>query len=328
MGSWFEKFVRADKENLSARPSSRTEGGVGLGLAIAKQLADLIGGEIKVESVWGEGSVFTLLVPNRLIDPDPRGDWRAGVLLVPAPETRSTRASHCPSSSWNGTAPAKGSTISSGALAGRKQRHMPDIRRIDGSLYKILVIDDDAALRRMVRAQLSAHYEVILAEGGEQALGLIEEGLSPDLILLDIDMPGMDGYETLKKLRADPDAEDIPVIFLTGLDGVRDQVKGLESGVADYITKPFAKDVMLARLRLSLETGMERRRMRSVKKSGLVVELEEEKFEQLTKTLDAREKHVARLIALWIFRQNGPCVREERSTLPRKMVRRYAMVVR
>jgi putative two-component system response regulator len=178
---------------------------------------------------------------------------------------------------------------------------MSENRRLEnGGLYKILVIDDDAALRRMVRAQLAAHYEVILAESGEQALSLIGEELSslPDLILLDIDMPGMDGYETLKKLRADPDAEDIPVIFLTGLDGVRDQVKGLESGVADYITKPFVKDVMLARLRLRLEAGMERRRMRSVRKSGLVIELDEEKFGQLTETLDAGEKRVARLIAL------------------------------
>ena len=174
---------------------------------------------------------------------------------------------------------------------------MPDIRRA-GSLCKILVIDDDEALRRMVRAQLSANYEVVLAEGGKQALGLIEQGFSPDLIVLDIDMPGMDGYETLKRLRGCPDMKDIPVIFLTGMDGVGDQVKGLESGAADYITKPFERDVLLARLRLRLEAGMERRRMRTVRESGLVIELDEEKFNQLTETLDAREKRVARLIAL------------------------------
>lgn len=103
---------------------------------------------------------------------------------------------------------------------------------------------------------------------------------------------------TLKRLRADPDAEDIPVVFLTGLDGVSDQVKGLESGAADYITKPFERDVMLARVRLRLDAGMERRGMRIARKSGLVVELDEEKFGRLTETLDAREKRVARLIAL------------------------------
>ena len=176
-------------------------------------------------------------------------------------------------------------------------RNMPDTRSA-GSLYKILVIDDDEALRRMVGAQLSAQYEVVLAEGGKQALGLIEEGISPDVIILDIDMPGMDGYETLKHLRGDPDMEDIPVIFLTSMDGVGDQVKGLESGAADYITKPFEMDVLLAWLRLRLEAGMERRRMRTVRKSGLVIELGEEKFKQLTEALDARGKRVARLIAL------------------------------
>jgi DNA-binding response OmpR family regulator len=166
------------------------------------------------------------------------------------------------------------------------------------TLYKILVIDDDAALLQMVRAQLRSHYEVILAEGGEQALRLIEEGASPDIVLLDIDMPDLDGYETLEKLRVNPSTEDIPVIFLTGLDGVRDQVKGLESGVADYITKPFVRDIMLARLRLHLEAGMERRRMRHARKNGLLVELDEEKFERMTKTLNDREKKVAKLMIL------------------------------
>ncbi|MDR2527609.1 MAG: response regulator [Synergistaceae bacterium] len=166
------------------------------------------------------------------------------------------------------------------------------------TLYKILVIDDDAALLQMVRAQLRSHYEVILAEGGEQALRLIEEGASPDIVLLDIDMPEMDGYETLEKLRANPSTEDLPVIFLTGLDGVRDQVKGLESGAVDYITKPFVRDVMLARLRLHLEAGMERRRMKRSRKNGLLVELDEEKFEWMTKTLNDREKRVAKLMIL------------------------------
>jgi DNA-binding response OmpR family regulator len=168
-----------------------------------------------------------------------------------------------------------------------------------GSLYKVLVVDDDASLLRMVRAQLSGHYEVILAEGGKQAFHVMEEEDSfPDIMLLDIDMPGMDGYETLKHLRAHPDTEDIPVIFLTGLDGVQDQVRGLESGVVDYIVKPFVRDILLARLRLHLDAGVERRRMRNARKNGLLVELDEEKFGQLTKTLDAMEKRAARLIVL------------------------------
>ncbi|MDR2137689.1 MAG: response regulator [Synergistaceae bacterium] len=164
--------------------------------------------------------------------------------------------------------------------------------------YKILVIDDDPGLLQMIRAQLAGHYEVNLAESGGQALHLIEEGLLPDLLLLDIDMPGMDGYGTLERLRGDPNTEDIPVIFLTGLDGVSDQVKGLGSGVVDYITKPFVRDVMLARLRLHLKSGMERRRIRAARKKGILVELDEEKFERLAETLDAREKQVAKLVAL------------------------------
>jgi DNA-binding response OmpR family regulator len=170
----------------------------------------------------------------------------------------------------------------------------------DGKIpeYNILVIDDDAGLLQMIRAQLAGHYEVSLAESGAQALHLIEEGLFPDLILLDIDMPDMNGYETLERLRGNPETENIPVIFLTGFNGVNDQVKGLGSGVVDYITKPFVRDVMLARLRLHIEAGMERRRIRVARKKGILVELDEEKFARLAETLDAREKQVAKLAAL------------------------------
>jgi DNA-binding response OmpR family regulator len=166
--------------------------------------------------------------------------------------------------------------------------------------YKVLVVDDDAPLRRMIRAQLAGHYEVTLADGGEQALTMIEEGLLPDIVLLDIDMPGMDGWETLKNLRNKPKTEDVPVIFLTGLDGTDDQVRGLEAGAEDYITKPFARDVMLARLRLRLQSGMENRKMKAMREKGLVavVELDEEKFERFATTLNEREKNVAKLMAL------------------------------
>jgi DNA-binding response OmpR family regulator len=139
---------------------------------------------------------------------------------------------------------------------------------------------------------------VSLAKSGEAALQVIERGVVPDIVLLDIAMPGLDGYETLEKLRKNPDTEDVPVIFLTGRTGVRDQVRGLSSGVADYITKPFEKDVLLARLRLHLKAGMERRRLRLARKNGTVVELDEEKFELLTKMLNNGEKEIARLIAL------------------------------
>ncbi|MDR1510812.1 MAG: response regulator [Synergistaceae bacterium] len=171
-------------------------------------------------------------------------------------------------------------------------------RRSDESLYKVLVVDDHSGLLQTVRAQLRGCYEVVLADGGRRALSLIEEGNIPDIVLLDIDMPGMDGYETLEKLRDNPKTEDIPVIFLTGLDGVRDQVRGLRSGVADYITKPFEKDILLARLRLHIEAGMERRRIRAARKNGEIVELDEDKFNRLTETLDFREKQIAKLVAL------------------------------
>ncbi|MDR2499727.1 MAG: response regulator, partial [Treponema sp.] len=92
---------------------------------------------------------------------------------------------------------------------------------------------------------------------GSQALELLAGGLSPDLILLDVSMPGMDGYETLRNINALDNAAGIPVIFLTGINETAAELRGLELGAVDYITKPFVKEILLKRLELHLKQGRE-----------------------------------------------------------------------
>jgi DNA-binding NarL/FixJ family response regulator len=141
---------------------------------------------------------------------------------------------------------------------------------MDGK-YTVLVIDDDTALLKMANELLSEQYAVSLAKSGREALALLEKGFTPDIILLDIVMPFMNGYETFERLRKIPEARDIPVVFLTGLSEAEAELRGLQSGAVDYITKPFVKEILLTRLATHLENGRELRilhRMRSAKKTA------------------------------------------------------------
>ena len=116
----------------------------------------------------------------------------------------------------------------------------------------ILIVDDDLILLKTAEEILSSIYTVSVAKSGKQAITLLKKGVVPDLILLDIAMPEMDGYTTLEKKKSIPNCQDIPVIFLTGFAESDYEVKGLKAGATDYIVKPFAKEVLLARVEMHL----------------------------------------------------------------------------
>ncbi|OQX17103.1 MAG: hypothetical protein BWK76_10665 [Desulfobulbaceae bacterium A2] len=117
---------------------------------------------------------------------------------------------------------------------------------------RILVVDDTAANRQLLTNFLTAHgYIVHPASDGELALEFVRSTL-PDLILLDIRMPGMDGFEVCRRLKADEGTRDIPVIFISILEDERDKVKGFREGAVDYITKPFQPEEVLVRIQTHL----------------------------------------------------------------------------
>ena len=122
-------------------------------------------------------------------------------------------------------------------------------------IYKdhILVVDDDLTLLEQAEQILSDNYLVSLANSGEQAIKYLKSGQEADLILLDILMPNMDGYQTLKAIQK-LEGWMPPVIFLTSVCGIDSEIKGLDIGAADYITKPFSPQVLLARLKARLNT--------------------------------------------------------------------------
>jgi putative two-component system response regulator len=116
----------------------------------------------------------------------------------------------------------------------------------------VLVVDDTADNLFLMKNLLQDHYRVKVASSGEQALKIASSDSPPDMILLDIMMPGMDGYEVCLKLKRCPMTMGIPVIFLTARSEVEDEEKGLELGAVDYITKPISPSIVLARVKSHL----------------------------------------------------------------------------
>lgn len=116
----------------------------------------------------------------------------------------------------------------------------------------ILVVDDQPDNLMLMSELLMDRYQVRVASSGAKALRLVQSDPRPDLVLLDIMMPEMDGYEVCRQLKGDPATRDIPVIFLTGMVNAADEQKGLDLGAVDYITKPISPPVTLARIRAHL----------------------------------------------------------------------------
>ena len=116
----------------------------------------------------------------------------------------------------------------------------------------VLVVDDSPdTLRLLTDAIEQGGSTVLVALDGEQALG-IAQAITPDIVLMDAIMPGMDGFETTRRLKADPTLRHVPVIFMTGLADTEHVVRGLEAGGVDYVAKPIVPDELLARMRVHL----------------------------------------------------------------------------
>jgi putative two-component system response regulator len=117
----------------------------------------------------------------------------------------------------------------------------------------ILVVDDTPDNLTLMSGLLKDLYKVKIANNGERALKVVMTGTPPDLILLDIMMPVMDGYEACRHLKANSETRDIPVIFLTAKSEVEDEIRGFEMGAVDYITKPISPPIVLARVQTQLQ---------------------------------------------------------------------------
>ncbi len=125
----------------------------------------------------------------------------------------------------------------------------------------VLVVDDAPENIDLLDSVLNQDHRIKVALNGEKALKIAGSENPPDIILLDIEMPGMDGYEVCRRLKADPQTQGIPVIFVTARSDASDETKGLEIGAVDYITKPFSPPIVQARVKTHLTLKMMRQRV-------------------------------------------------------------------
>ena len=194
MAKLFEAFSQADAS------TSRHYGGTGLGLAITRRFCRMMGGEVSVASVAGQGSTFTVRLPASVGDP--------------RSETAATVAAAAP--------PA------------------PPAGPVSGTL---LVIDDDPEARALMRRFLGKEgFRIEEAHDGETGIRLARE-LKPDVITLDVLMPGMDGWAVLGVLKGDPELAGIPVVLATIVD---EEHLGFALGASEYLTKPIDRDRLIA----------------------------------------------------------------------------------
>ncbi|MBN1533785.1 MAG: response regulator, partial [Spirochaetes bacterium] len=212
----FKPFEQVDGSD------SRQYSGIGIGLSIAKELIELHGGTITVASVPGEGSVFTIALPYGASD----GRGAAGAPARPRYEPRGPQ-------SVPGIKPPEPAVPAPAGGSGR---------------YTVLVVDDDPLNLKVLENHLSmVGYTVIQASNGEAALEVIEAGVVPDLVMLDIMMPRMSGYEVSRRLRERFSLSELPILMVTAKSHTDDIVAGFEAGANDYLTKPIEKRELLAR---------------------------------------------------------------------------------
>ena len=273
----FERFHRI------GRSRGRTHEGTGIGLALVQELVKLHGGTITAESAAGAGSTFTVTIPlgHAHLDAD-----RIGAV-----------------SSLSSTA------VTYAAFVEEALRWLPDVEppEITDELFarekasetdagrterpRILWADDNADMRAYVSRLLGGRFDVQSVSDGEAALDAARAH-PPDLVLSDVMMPKLDGFELLRALRSEPLLREIPIILLSARAGEESRIEGLEAGADDYIVKPFSARELVARV----ETHIKIARMRREAKTAL--RESEDRFRMLADTAPA---------ILWITEPDGAC---------------------
>lgn len=130
--------------------------------------------------------------------------------------------------------------------------------------YTVLVVDDVKTNLMIMGQSLKGLYQILEASSGAQCLKLARSEPQPDLILLDVVMPDLDGYEVCRALKSDPATAEIPIIFVTGKDSDEDEQYGLELGAVDYITKPIRPAIVRARVCAHIQLKQQRDRLQSM----------------------------------------------------------------
>jgi signal transduction histidine kinase len=252
----FDRFYQAEDSY------NKDQEGTGIGLALAKELVELHHGEIRVESEVGKGTTFWIFLPigeEHLKEEEKRrrGEEEMDISQQSTVSSQQSRQMELENEDM------KSSTI-----------HHPS-STIHESAPLLLIVEDNRDLRQYIHGFLAADYEIIEGGDGESGFRMALEAI-PDLIISDVMMPVMDGYELCQKIKTDEKTSHIPVILLTARADMESKIEGLETGADDFISKPFDAEELLVRIRNLIE---QRRRL----KERFMANVEKIGFEELLK---------------------------------------------
>ena len=253
----FQRFFRVD--DLSAGLNQ----GSGIGLAITREFVELHGGNISVISKPAEGTVFTVSLSLKTFEsyiteddsiPDPLLEELVNTLELPSGE-------------------------------------LPVTNKTDKPI--VLIIEDNIELRFYIKEKLERYYRIYEASDGKEGWDKVLT-FHPDLVVSDINMPYMDGIELTKKIKSDKRTNHIPLILLTAFTGKEEQLKGLETGANDYLTKPFNFDILNVKIRnlLILNASLKNTYTKQLKVSPSDVEVESSSEKLLTKAIGILETNI------------------------------------
>ncbi len=267
----FDRFHRADG------PATRWQPGTGIGLALARELVELHGGSLRVESEEGFGSTFTATLPlgtahlraDQLVGVEEEIGAREAAEVPAVPVAEDLRAGEaardhmadyaCPSavsSANDASGPSASGGRENAALwkgaapegdAGDGDAEPENDVTTDDDVTTALLVEDNADVRAYLKRHLADIYRVLEAPDGETGLQMARTGL-PDIVISDVMMPGMDGHALCQALKEDPETDFIPVVLLTARAGIENRVAGLRTRADDYVTKPFDVPELLARV--------------------------------------------------------------------------------
>ncbi len=222
----FDRFYQVDSSSIKEQEGS------GIGLALSKDLVELMDGTITVSSEVGKGSIFTVQIPLLAIEMGKAGELEQETNYLEADPLKT-----------------------SFEIERKDKRLLPNI----------LLVEDNSDMRHFIREQLINEYKIEEAVDGMVGLEMANNNI-PDLIITDLMMPKMDGMEFCKKIKSQTNTSHIPVIMLTAKAGMDNKIQGLEMGADEYLTKPFAAKELLVRTRNLINQRKQLRELFSLKK--------------------------------------------------------------
>jgi signal transduction histidine kinase/ligand-binding sensor domain-containing protein/DNA-binding response OmpR family regulator len=275
----FDRFEQVDNS------ATREHEGTGLGLALTGELVELHGGTIEVESTPGEGTVFTAYLP---------------LLPVARPKQKP----------GDGQPPARGEPVGGAAERREAQVDGKEIagdggpvenagegREVTGGEEEpstILVVEDNAEMRAYLREALSRQWRMLEAADGEAGWTKVQED-APDLVLSDVMMPNVGGFELCERIKSDPDLRTVPVVLLTARTRDEDTLEGLECGADDYVAKPFDPAELRRRIEnhLAAREHLRERHRTEVRMAPVDTVVEEEDVPFVEEVIEAVETRLS-----------------------------------